>query len=130
MEVRHTEIILYVKSQAESTAFYSKLLLKEPELNVPGMTEFVLSDHCKLGLMPNEGIAKIITPTLPHPDLGNGLPRCELYFLVDNLEKVFENCKTNDFRIVSLPEYRNWGDTAFYISDIDGHVIAFARKGK
>lgn len=130
LQIQHTEVILYVKNQEESTLFYSKLLQKEPDLNVPGMTEFILSDYCKLGLMPNDGIAKIITPNLPNPNLGNGIPRCELYFIVENIEEVFQRIIDNGFKIISSLEYRNWGDTAFYISDIDGHVIAFAKKGK
>lgn len=130
LKIQHTEIILYVKNQKESTFFYSQLLKKEPELNVPGMTEFILSNQCKLGLMPNESISKIISPTLPNPALAIGIPRCELYFLVDDFEKVYEDCKTNGFQIISPPEFRSWGDTAFYISDLDAHIIAIAKKGK
>lgn len=90
-QIKHTEIILYVKDQQKSTDFYQKVLRKHADLNVPGMTEFIVNDFCKLGLMPNDGIAKIITPTLPHPDLGNRIPRCELYFIVDNLQEEYQN---------------------------------------
>ncbi|MCZ8196830.1 MAG: VOC family protein [Flavobacterium sp.] len=125
-QIKHTEIILYVKDQQKSTDFYQKVLRKHADLNVPGMTEFIVNDFCKLGLMPNDGIAKIITPTLPHPDLGNGIPRCELYFIVENLQEEYQNIKNLDAKIISEIETRNWGDTTFYFSDLDGHVIAFA----
>lgn len=129
-QIKHTEIILYVKDQQKSTDFYQKVLRKQADLNVPGMTEFIINDFSKLGLMPNVGIAKIITPSLPHPDLGNGIPRCELYFIVENLQEEYQNIKNLGAKIISETEERNWGDTAFYFSDLDGHVIAFAEKTK
>ncbi|MBN8642481.1 MAG: lactoylglutathione lyase [Flavobacteriales bacterium] len=130
LKIQHTEIILYVNDQQKSTLFYEKLFRKSADLNVPGMTEFIINNHCKLGLMPNDGIAKIITPALPHPKLGNGIPRCELYFIVENLQEEYENVKKLNTTIISEIEPRNWGDTAFYFADLDGHVIAFAEKMK
>ncbi len=127
-QIQHTEIILYVNNQQESSVFYEQIFRKSADLNVPGMTEFILNDYCKLGLMPNDGIAKIITPTLPHPNLGNGIPRCELYFLVENLQEEYQNVKKHGVQIISEIVERNWGDTTFYFSDLDGHVIAFAKR--
>ena len=122
------EFILYVSNQEKSTAFYQTILGIKPSLNVPGMTEFQLNTYCKLGLMPNEGIAKIITPNLPHPTTGNGIPRCELYLSETDLENKLSICKKAGAKLISSIETRNWGDTVFYISDFDGHVIAFASK--
>ena len=87
------EFILYVSNQEKSRNFYQILLQQNPSLDVSGMTEFTLNDFVKIGLMPNDGIAKIITPTLPHPNSGNGIPRCELYLQVENIETVFEEAK-------------------------------------
>jgi predicted enzyme related to lactoylglutathione lyase len=129
-QILHTEIILYVNDQQKSTLFYEHLFKKSADLNVPGMTEFILNDFCTLGLMPDDGIAKIITPALSHPNLGNGIPRCELYFLVDDLKEEYQNVKECGAKIISEIEERNWGDTAFYFSDLDGHVVAFAEKMK
>ena len=122
------EFILYVSNQEKSTAFYQTILGIKPSLNVPGMTEFQLNPYCKLGLMPNEGIAKIIMPNLPHPTTGNGIPRCELYLSETDLENKLSICKKAGAKLISSIEPRNWGDTVFYISDFDGHVIAFASK--
>ena len=47
------EIILYVSDQSRSAKFYSAILRKGPSLDVPGMTEFMLTDKVRLGLMPN-----------------------------------------------------------------------------
>ena len=66
--------ILYVRDQQQSTAFYERLLRRQADLNVPGMTEFKISDFFRLGLMPNDGIAKIIGKHLPHPATGGGYP--------------------------------------------------------
>ncbi len=128
LNIQQAEIILYVNDQQKSTALYQHILRKEADLNVPGMTEFILNDFCKLGLMPNDGIAKIITPQLPHPNLGNGIPRCELYFLVENVEDEFEIIQNLGVNIISAIEPRDWGDAAFYFSDLDGHVIALAQR--
>jgi predicted enzyme related to lactoylglutathione lyase len=81
------EFILYVANQERSKAFYSTVLHKEPELDVPGMTEFLLAENVKLGLMPETGIIKILTDKTPHPANGNGIPRCELYLYTGNIEE-------------------------------------------
>ena len=70
------EFILYVADQTRSKHFYEAVLQKTPELDVPGMTEFNLNESCKLGLMPENGIARILGEALPHPASGNGIPRC------------------------------------------------------
>ncbi len=127
-QILFTEIILYVEDQQRSTAFYTKLLRKNPVLNVPGMTEFELSQTCKLGLMPNSGIAKILSDKTPHPQTGNGIPRCELYLIVKDLEIEFENAKQAGAKLISPPEDRDWGDRVCYFADPDGHIIAFAIK--
>ena len=52
------EFILYVADQSRSARFYAELLGLAPSLDVPGMTEFTLPGGCKLGLMPEAGIAR------------------------------------------------------------------------
>lgn len=84
-------IILYVKDQQRSKDFYSKILQREPVLDVQGMTEFEINKSCSLGLMPENGIAKILLDKTPHPATGNGIPRCELYLFTDDIEESFQN---------------------------------------
>ncbi|MCD8518252.1 MAG: lactoylglutathione lyase [Flavobacterium sp.] len=122
------EFILYVSNQEKSRDFYQILLQQKPSLDVSGMTEFTLNDFVKIGLMPNDGIAKIITPKLPHPTSGIGIPRCELYLQIDNIESIFEEAKQAGATEVSPIALRDWGDYVGYISDFDGHVIALATK--
>ena len=122
------EFILYVSNQEKSRYFYQILLQQKPSLDVSGMTEFTLNDFVKIGLMPNEGIAKIITPKLPHPTSGIGIPRCELYLQVDNIESIFEEAKQAGATEISPITLRDWGDYVGYISDFDGHIIALATK--
>jgi uncharacterized glyoxalase superfamily protein PhnB len=128
MKISTTHIILYVSQQEKSREFYETLLGFSPRLNVPGMTEFELNTNCVLGLMTESGIAKIITPALPNPSEGNGIPRCELYLYIDNLEKEFKRIQELNVKIISPLESRDWGDNAFYLADNDGHVIALAEK--
>lgn len=124
--MKEIEFILYVSNQKKSTQFYEKLLQLKPVLDVPGMTEFKLANSVKLGLMPENGIAKILNKKTPHPSKGNGIPRCELYLKVNNPEEYINRGKQLGAVIVSEYKSRNWGDKVGYISDSDGHIIAFA----
>jgi len=126
MKLNQIEIILYVANQNISKEFYSKLFQTEPSLNVPGMTEFDLFENVILGLMPENGIAKILTPNLPHPKKGNGVPRCELYIKMDNVKSYFDRAIQLGGKLVSPIQKRDWGDVVGYVADLDGHVIAFA----
>src|SRR5690606_30645682 len=126
--IKHTITILYVDNQEASCVFYQKIFRKKQDLNVPGMTEFRLSENSKIGLMPNKGIAKILADKTPHPDNGNGIPRCELYLYVENIEWEYTNAITAGAQLISDIEERTWGDKACYFSDPDGHIIAFAEK--
>lgn len=126
--IQFIETILYVNDQQESTNFYLKLFRQNPDLNVPGITEFKLAENCKLGLMPNNGIAKILSNKTPHPDIGNGIPRCELYFYVENIELEFENAINIGAKLISEIKDQDWGDKVCYFADLDGHIIAFAQK--
>ncbi len=128
--IQLVETILYVKDQQVSAEFYTKLFRQNPDVNVPGMTEFKLAENCKLGLMPNKGIAKILLDKTPHPDEGNGIPRCELYFYVESIDAEFDNAIRIGAKLISKIEDRNWGDKVCYFSDFDGHIIAFAEKLK
>jgi len=122
------EIILYVSDQSRSRRFYAAILGQDPVLDVPGMTEFMLTDSCKLGLMPETGIVKILKDKTPHPGSGNGIPRCELYLHTADIEKSFALAKQVGALVISEIEPRDWGDIVGYVSDPDGHVIAFAKS--
>lgn len=128
MNLNKLHIILYVENQDLSTEFYKKLFQKEPVLNVPGMTEFQLNENCKLGLMPNEGMAKILNNQTTHPNEGTGIPRCELYLYITDIEYEFENAIEIGAKLISPISDRDWGDKVCYFTDPDGHVIAFAEK--
>lgn len=78
--------------------------------------------------MPNKGIAKILLDKIPHPDSGNGIPKCELYLYVDNIQLEFENANKIGAKLISPIIKRDWGDNVCYFSDPDGHIIAFAEK--
>lgn len=126
--ISFTQIILYVSNQEKSKDFYSQIFRKEPDLHVLGMTKFILSNTCKLGLMPNNGIAKILKDKTPHPESGNGIPRCELDFYVQDIELEFSNAMESGALLISPIADKDWGDKVCYFSDLDGHIIAFAQK--
>ena len=78
--------------------------------------------------MANKAIAKILADKTPHPDKGDGIPRCELYFYIENIQLEFDNAIKTGAKLISPIADRNWGDKVCYFSDPDGHIIAFAEK--
>jgi len=124
----HYHIILYVANQQRSRDFYAHVLAQNPTLDVAGMTEFALNNTLTLGLMPENGIVKILGDATPHPAKGSGIPRCELYIITDTPEEMYNRALQAGGTLVSAIELRSWGDRAGYIADPDGHIIAFAKK--
>jgi predicted enzyme related to lactoylglutathione lyase len=123
--VTQFEIILYVSDQQRSKIFYSQLF-GSPSLDVPGMTEFSLNDSLKLGIMPETGIAKITGNKTPLPASGNGIPRCELYVLTKNALQLLQTALKAGAKSISEFSPRDWGHSAGYVMDPDGHILAFA----
>lgn len=120
--------VLYVRDQAAAAAFYASVLGVEPSLDVPGMTEFDLGDACKLGLMPERGIKRLLGDALPDPTGARGVPRAELYLLVDDPAAFHRRALAHGAAELSPPAARDWGDLAAYSLDPDGHVLVFARR--
>lgn len=120
-------IILYVRDQAAATTFY-RSVLGEPSLDVPGMTEFPLGPGTVLGLMPEAGIRELLGDAIADPAGGRGIPRAELYLRVDDPGAYHARALQAGARELSPLAARGWGDEAAYSQDLDGHVLAFARK--
>jgi catechol 2,3-dioxygenase-like lactoylglutathione lyase family enzyme len=118
--------IFYVGDQKRSSAFYQKVLGMKPELDVPGMTEFKLSQNCILGLMPEAGIKRLLGDKLPDPSSAAGIARAEIYFTVDQPEVYHQRALANGARELSPLSLRDWGDEVAYSLDPDGHVLCFA----
>ena len=121
------QFIIYVHDQQKSTEFYQTVFRLSPSLNVPGMTEFQLSDEMKLGIMPETGIHKILQDTVPHPSSGNGIPRCEIYMYVDLPTDYLGRAIFAGAIKIEDEKYRDWGDNVAYCADPDGHILAFAK---
>lgn len=120
-------LILYVADQAASARFYRAVLATAPTLDVPGMTEFALGDGAVLGLMPEAGIRRLLGAALPDPATARGVPRAELYLVVDDPATCHARALAAGARELSPPLPRDWGHTVAYSLDLDGHVLAFAR---
>ncbi|HBA61783.1 MAG TPA: glyoxalase [Elusimicrobia bacterium] len=123
--INKINIILYVGDQAKSREFYAIILGKAPRLDVPGMTEFELSDTCILGLMPEKGIKRLL-PAMPDPETAGGIPRAEVYLTVPDPEVYHVRALAAGARELSPVQPRDWGHKASYCLDRDGHVLAFA----
>lgn len=121
--------ILYVADQERSTAFYRATFAFAPRLHVPGMSEFNLPGGGVLGLMPEQGIRKLLGPALTDPALANGAPRCEVYLVVTDPASWHSRALRAGARELSPLLPRNWGHNAAYLLDPDGHVLVFASSG-
>ncbi len=119
-------LIMYVQDQDKSTMFYTRVLGIEPQLYVPGMTEFALSDGGALGLMPAAGIKRLLGDPLPDPMRAAGIPRAELYLRVENAARYHQRALEQGAQELSGLELRDWGEQVAYSLDLDGHVLAFA----
>ena len=119
--------ILYVADQDRSTRFYTEVLGESPSLDVPGMTQFDLPGGSTLGLMPAAGIKRLLGDSLPDPQSAAGIPRTELYLLVPNPPAMLRMALAAGATELSPVQPRDWGDSAGYCLDPDGHVLAFAK---
>lgn len=120
-------LIFYVSDQKLSSTFYTRVLLLQPQLDVPGMTEFRLSEGAVLGLMPAAGIKRLLGDALPDPNDAAGIPRAELYLLTDEPGDYHRRALENGAKELSALSMRDWGHEVAYSLDVDGHVLAFAR---
>lgn len=122
----HSHLILYVADQARSRAFYGAVLGAAARLDVPGMTEFELPGGAVLGLMPESAIERLLGRALPRPSLARGVPRAELYLLVDDPAAFHARALAAGATELSPLGRRSWGHAAAYALDPDAHVLAFA----
>jgi len=122
--------IFYVTDQVRSSAFYNAVLDVTPSLDVPGMTEFPLINGGNLGLMPESGIVRLLKGRIPDPALASGVPRSELYLIVNDALAYHSRAIANGATELSPLLDRDWGDRAAYSLDPDGHVLAFAESTK
>lgn len=128
MNVDRVHLILYVDDQFSSTAFYRKVLALEPDLDMPGMTEFTLLSGAALGIMPVGSIRDLLGEALPDPRAAQGIPRAELYLLVDDPNAYHQRAVRAGATELSPLSRRDWGHVAAYSLDPDGHVLAFASR--
>ena len=126
--INKSHFILYVKDQEISTEFYSNFLDLSPTLNVPGMTEFSLSENTVLGLMPEKGIENLLNKKVSVVTNTYNSIKAEIYLLVNSIDQYVERAKKQSVKILSEAENRDWGDRTAYFLDPDQHVIAIAEK--
>lgn len=90
------------------------------------MSEFVLPGGGVLGLMPEAGIRKLLGSVLPDPASASGIPRAELYLVVREPAVFHSRALAAGAKELSPLLDRDWGHSAAYSLDPDGHVLAFA----
>ena len=92
------------------------------------MTEFTLSENSILGLMPEAGIKRLLGERLPDPARSTGVPRAELYLVVNRPLDYHRRAIEAGATELSGLEKRDWGQRVAYSLDLDSHVLAFAEQ--
>jgi uncharacterized protein len=123
--MKHAMFIIYVSDQQASRDFYVTVLGEKPILDVPGMTEFSLTDGSSFGLMPETGIQRLLGDVLPDPAFATGRLRAEIYLVVDDPQQCLQRAVEAGAQLLSECQDRNWGHLAGYCLDGDGHVLGF-----
>ncbi|MEW5842128.1 MAG: VOC family protein [Bacteroidota bacterium] len=126
--INKLHFILYVNDQQRSTTFYKNVLEIEPQINVPGMTEFEFRNGTILGIMPEGGIKKLLAGKIEDPARARNIPRAEIYLMVDNPQKYLDRAIAIGAKELSRLQVRDWGDEAGYCLDPDCYIVAFAKK--
>jgi catechol 2,3-dioxygenase-like lactoylglutathione lyase family enzyme len=123
-DVSRVHFILYVREQEASRAFFESVLNCPPTLHVPGMTEFTIADSTILGLMPDRGIARLLS--LDPEAVSRRSIRGEIYLLVSSPESFHHRALVAGAKELSPLGPRNWGDQVAYSLDPNGYILAFA----
>jgi uncharacterized glyoxalase superfamily protein PhnB len=76
--------------------------------------------------MPEESIKRLLGEALPDPVRAAGIPRSELYLLVEDPDACHLRALEAGAAPLSPLLTRDWGHRAAYVLDPDGHVLAFA----
>lgn len=120
--------LLYVANQARSREFYSALFTLTPVLDVESISEFIINDTMKIGILDERWIGELIGDSMPKPASGSGIPRVELYLFVENPTEMYDKAISLGATAVSPVSMRNWGQYVGYVADLDGHILAFAKQ--
>lgn len=124
----NVNIIIYTSDLEQATKFYRCVLGKNPTLEVPGMSEFELNCNTVLGIMPAEGIRRILKERINEPNCSKDNVKCEIYIRSDNANQIYNNALSAGGELISGFELRNWGEEVAYCLDLDGNLLAFAKK--
>ncbi len=128
MKISHIEQVFFVADLTRCRDFYKSLFQIEPVTDVPGMVEFELAPNFKLGLMPLEGISRLLGAGLISHGKEGVPPRSELYLRVEDPHEMFSMAVSLGAKVLSPVRQRNWGDIAGYVADIEGNILVFAKQ--
>jgi len=128
MKISNIETIFFVAGLTSCRDFYKSLFQIEPLTDEPGMVEFELAPNAKLGLMPIDGISRIVGVDTIKSYLKDIPPRSELYLMVENLDEIYSRAMSIGAIPLSPIQNRNWGHRVGYVADIEGNILAFAKQ--
>ena len=119
-------VIIYVDDFECSKAFYGGALGLKMRLDAGNYCEFDIGG-LGLGLMSKKALPYFLGET-GREQWKDGAPRCELYFIPDNVEEAVKKIEAAGAQKVADLKLMPWGDEAAYYRDPDGHIIALARR--
>jgi predicted enzyme related to lactoylglutathione lyase len=123
-----THFIIYVEDLSKTKLFYELLFNINPIIDDPGMCEYQLPDGTLLGIMPSTSLEKLFGKSFEKQKNRKALPQTELYFLVEDAKQFHKRAIQLGASEIREFSEMDWGDSAAYSINHDGHILAFAEK--
>jgi predicted enzyme related to lactoylglutathione lyase len=125
--LHHALTILAVSDLERARVFYEALLEWPATVRTPVYAELRHEGGMRLGVYEREGFGRNVGRT-PIAAGDGELHAAELYFYAADPEASVARALAHGGRVLSALAVRPWGDEVTYLADVDGHVIAIARR--
>jgi predicted enzyme related to lactoylglutathione lyase len=119
-------VILAVEQLPRATAFYRTVLEWKQVVDAPAYCELESPRGMRLGIYDRRSFGNNVGGIpAPHP---GPIATTELYFHVEDVDAMVARACEAGARLLGAAADRAWGDRVAYVADLDGFVVAFARR--
>ena len=120
-----THFIHYVRDQEASLEFFQSVWGHQPTLDVPGMTEFTVTEKTVIGLMPKRDVVRLLD--LDIAEVSRSSIRGEIYSVVLSPGSYHQRVLAAGAKELSALAPRSWGDQMAVWNPTDMSLPLLAR---
>lgn len=120
-------VILAVEDVKRAASFYDAAFRWPRRLDLPVLVEFELPDGRGLAVYQRESFANNTGRLPPEIESTTGT---ELYIRCEDLDLCIGRLLNAGARPLAAKQLKPWGDEVAYFADLDGNVVAVARKAE